>query len=813
MRLIHVKTHNLRHIRLVRKTIAKGPLVLIVSGSRDIVAALTLLFRQDNCRVYHLADFEKKTFPSDYIIFLGEETQLLPILTLAKRCRARVAIITETLDHLSTIQKILIKQFFSDGVDIRIGEVDLGQQGDIVAQKIKQALFSTNPLTPKIIASWGNLPVPPPPVPYPPPPQKHVAKKTTTPRKSKSPKYNLWPVFFSTTALLVLLVAGTSGYFFWRFSNVLQKTRNVYQHLGAGMLTSSEVAETQARIESLQEQYLWVKRLLGPLGSSAPMEDSASALDLSHRAILLARRGVNVAKLAKDTSSSIFANQPVPLLTTLTQIHSELTGTQEDIGEMTQRLSRLEQSSLFQLPLLTPFKKDIRIAIEQLKEASSIITLGKTLLPTLPKLVGLEGKRVYLILLQNNMELRPTGGFIGSYGLVTVDKGHIVNLTIEDIYAADGQLRGHIDPPRPLSKYLFAEHWYMRDSNFDPDFVASAKQAEWFLYKELGSSVDGVIALDLTFAKRVLDAIGGLELPDYDEKITSSNFFLKAQVAIEENFFAGSTRKRDFLSSFGRALLREFSTSKNLSWMRLGHALKRSLDEKHILVSLHEASTQATFEEAGWSGRLLPVRCHKTDLSCTADYSLLVDTNVGVNKANYYLSRSLAHLLSFKNKVVEHLVTVNYTNDSPADVFPSGPYKNYGRWYIPLTAYDMHLSIDGAEFSPTDIDKAVWEDKVVLGFYIEVPVRERREITLRYSLPLSQGPITHAYQLLVQKQAGTDKDPLHLAISEQGAAFLSANFPLKKGETTSFGPPLVNGNAFTYNSDLSVDRVFSLVIK
>jgi hypothetical protein len=87
---------------------------------------------------------------------------------------------------------------------------------------------------------------------------------------------------------------------------------------------------------------------------------------------------------------------------------------------------------------------------------------GRVLAGNLPSILGKDGIKTYLILFQNNMELRPTGGFIGSYGLATFDSGRLTDLTINDVYSADGQLNGHVEPPAPIKDYLGEANWWLQ---------------------------------------------------------------------------------------------------------------------------------------------------------------------------------------------------------------------------------------------------------------------------------------------------------------------------------------------------------------
>jgi len=140
---------------------------------------------------------------------------------------------------------------------------------------------------------------------------------------------------------------------------------------------------------------------------------------------------------------------------------------------------------------------------------------------------GFVGKQTYLFLFQNSMELRPTGGFIGSIGLATFAEGRLVDFSIEDVYTVDGQLKGHVSSPQPILSLLGSEHWYLRDSNWDPDFRESGRRAAWFYEKETGTRVDGVVGVSVPFIVELLAAIGPMALADFNDTITADNFFAK----------------------------------------------------------------------------------------------------------------------------------------------------------------------------------------------------------------------------------------------------------------------------------------------
>jgi len=117
-------------------------------------------------------------------------------------------------------------------------------------------------------------------------------------------------------------------------------------------------------------------------------------------------------------------------------------------------------------------------------------------------ILGGNGPRKYLFLFQNNQEMRATGGFIGSYGVLDIFNGRINKFFIDGIFNPDGQLREKIIPPTPIQKISAA--WSLHDSNWFPDFPVSAEKAIWFYEKTGGPTVDGIITMTPDVMKNCL---------------------------------------------------------------------------------------------------------------------------------------------------------------------------------------------------------------------------------------------------------------------------------------------------------------------
>lgn len=425
--------------------------------------------------------------------------------------------------------------------------------------------------------------------------------------------------------------------------------------------------------------------------------------------------------------------------------------------------------------------------VQQLKEVRDLILRSKKGLDLLPSLLALKDRKSYLVLFQNNSEIRPTGGFIGSYGILTFDNGQFIDFEIKDVYSADGQLKGHVEPPGDLKKYLGEASWYLRDSNWDPDFPTSAARAAWFLEKEIGRVTDGVIAIDLFLAQKVLAAIGEIQIPDYQEKINADNFFERAEYYSEINFFPGSTQKQDFLGNVARVLFEKIKEADQKTWLSLAQNIYPSLMAKDLLIWLPDEQATFLVQQLGWDGGLKSVECLGDEKNCFPDFLMLVEANVGVNKANYFLKRSLNHQIKVEEDgMVEETLVANYQNSSQSEAFPAGRYKTYLRLYTPLDSKLVKIEIKnlatGQVEEVEEVEQQQTYDKQIFGFLLEVPIQESRSVEIVYQLARKLDQKDDFYHFYLQKQPGIEDETFSLWFKPSLGINITANY--QAGQTS-----------------------------
>jgi hypothetical protein len=406
---------------------------------------------------------------------------------------------------------------------------------------------------------------------------------------------------------------------------------------------------------------------------------------------------------------------------------------------------------------------------ENLERIPALIKFLYNIVDVAPKICGMEEQRTYLILFQDNLELRPGGGLIDSYGILKFNLGKITEFSFYDVPSADQQLRGHVEPPFAIRRYLLEKHWLMKDSNFDVDFIQSALSASNFLLTETGQKFDGVIAMDTAFTKEVLRVIGQVNLTDYKKAINEDNFYTLMQSYGQEN---------NFLKSLNEAIIKKI-TNDRVNYFLMAQVISDSLEQKHLLLNFKDE--QNIFTVNGWSSSLWDER--EKGKEFVNDFLGINEANLGLNKVNYFVSRQLFQKVAIgRDGVISEELTINYENKN---TIKKMDYKNYLRIILPegailsevlindspqaiLSAVIDPLIFEKKDFKPPqglEVEKLNEGGKDIVGFLVVIPTGENVKVTLKYSLAknvLALGG--YSYNLKLFKQPGIDSFPYSLSL-------------------------------------------------
>ncbi len=464
-----------------------------------------------------------------------------------------------------------------------------------------------------------------------------------------------------------------------------------------------------------------------------------------------------------------------------------------------------------------------RADVETLDPYLPLLRDGLAAATILPKLLGAEGfgSQTYLILLQNEDELRATGGFITAVGTVTVDRGQMASYTLEDSYAIDDLSKPYLPAPWQLDQYMYSHLWMLRDSNWSPDFPTSATLAEHLYTYTRPHSLDGVIALDQAAIRLLLQGVGPVEVDGATGPVTADNVIAymrsaKAPVSGEALDQEWWRQRKDFMRRLGASLVAKLQLDTGLSWSTLGGAMLQALDERHVLVQLDDPTAAAVLADRRWDGAVRPG---------SADYLMVVDSNLGFNKANAAVETTLAYAIDLSHPdTPTATLTVTHRNPTPgpagckqAPDYGTGSYADliarcywdYLRVYVPAGAKLVEATPQAVpgewmirgEPVPARVDRLDETDGVsAFGTLLVVPLGETVQTIFSFSLPSSVLTVdgsgrAFTYRLHIQKQAGTGAIPIQLDI----------HLPLGVQVTQASPNGAIGDNVWTLDSRLNTD--------
>ncbi len=375
-----------------------------------------------------------------------------------------------------------------------------------------------------------------------------------------------------------------------------------------------------------------------------------------------------------------------------------------------------------------------------------------------------NGPKTYLFVFQNYDEVRATGGFMGTYGVLKIDGGKIQSMKIDSIYDLDGHIYDKIAAPGPFQPDI--QKWGIRDSNWFADFPTSAKKILHFY--ELGAeTADGVIAMSPNFFENVLTLTGPIQMPDYGVTLTSDNFQDIVQFKTSADYDKKLNQPKKFLADLAPVILDKLAGLDKEKMLQLLQMFQTNLNQKQILLYSTDQNLQQKIQGLKFSGEILP---------SDQDYLDIVNTNLGGTKTDLKVKQNASLNISLgRDGRITDTLTISRTNTA------SEINKDYIRILVP--AGSNLISSDGfdagtfeASQSPgykPDPDLLAWDQGVMGGNRVFVRTEsgktefagwtianpgETKTLTLVYTIPykLNLGLLnpTASYSLLFQKQDG-----------------------------------------------------------
>ncbi|MFA6306819.1 MAG: DUF4012 domain-containing protein [Patescibacteria group bacterium] len=474
-----------------------------------------------------------------------------------------------------------------------------------------------------------------------------------------------------------------------------------------------------------------------------------------------------------------------------------------------------------------------------------------SLADSLGNFLGASAAKRYLLVFQNNSELRASGGFIGSFALIDFSKGEIKNIEVPGggSYDTDAGFLKKIKAPEPLS--LVRADWHFWDANWWPDWPTSAEKLAWFYENSDGSTVDGVISFTPTVMEKLLAIIGPVDLQEkYGLTIGADNFFMETQKLAEQK--PDVTREpKKIIGDLMNKIIEELP--KRLTKDNLGplfKAIEESLAGKNILFYFTDEALQAKADDLGWSGRIKDT---------AGDYLNVINTNIAGGKSDRKIKQEIIQQSEIQpdGSIINNLTIRRVHEAIKREPFSGVRNVNWLRVYVPLGSELLEVSgfkpvdkiffdkeMAGLENDPevfaaesqARTDEATGTkiynefNKTVFANWSQLDPGETVEINIKYKLPfkLTAKPepagdnfadqlITKAgavlnpeqknlysYSLLVQKQPGMNSSTITSELKLGGGFAPIWKYPVDLGG---------GADGWLITEDLNQDKIIGIIVE
>lgn len=473
-----------------------------------------------------------------------------------------------------------------------------------------------------------------------------------------------------------------------------------------------------------------------------------------------------------NNSSSTAKNKANSLTNLLDSSQKNLDISLEDIQLANKELKEVNLDSL---PI--EVKEGVASLKEKLPVVEELLKSAVSYSKFLSEILGRDNPRQYLLIFQNNSEMRATGGFIGTYGLLKLYQGEVRNLFIDGVFNADGQLREKIVPPRPIQKISTA--WSMHDANWFADFPTSAQKVSWLYEKTGGSTVDGIISLTPTVVERLLNITGPIDMPEYNVVLTADNFVELVQYKVEVDYDKALNQPKMILADFAPKFIEKLSQLSSEKQKEAMQVIVNALAEKHILIYFKDGQLNDFIRSEGWAGQLL-----ETD----KDYFSVVSSNINGFKTDRVIKETIDHQAEIhEDGSIIDTITITRRHDGGNLKYDwwNRVNANYLRVYVPLGSELLAAEGQSLEsYSPpidylknnfkedalvSTIEKNMTIDKqsgtqiftengkTVFGNWVYVSPGETVTVIYKYKLPfkIDLTKSADSYSLVAQKQSGS----------------------------------------------------------
>lgn len=501
---------------------------------------------------------------------------------------------------------------------------------------------------------------------------------------------------------------------------------------------------------SWQTPLAWQLKVYQPLLKEDLVAEASSIIKLDTLARLYGEQSKQLTEQSGVLMTQVVGQQSLDLPAQLQRFSQLVTQQQSVTNQLAEQLKTLNVEKVS-----PDIKQQVTQLASQLQQDQSNLPALTRVLNAAPSLLGTTEKQTYAVILQDQRELRPTGGFIQSVGKLTFSQGMLTDHSFQSVYELDNKLASQVVPPDEIKRFLGESRWFLRDSNWNADFPTTAKQINFFLQDSTGRPVDGVIGITFEGVRQLLQATGPLDIPELNEQVTDKNLYDRLDFHAETKSVQINGQKLDYVSLLLDKLVTRLATLEPDKLAQLARNWSHALNSQDILLVSLNVPTAKIWQDLGWDGGVIQPTCPSQFVgsACLIDQLYQVDANIGINKVNPYVEKKVVDYVDIKDGVVVHRRTITYRNQAKLDSWPQGQYLAYVKFLLGKTAEIKSLSVNGTPVAKDQLLSYVEQGSPIIGAPIQVPRQKSTTVELVYQLKLPE-KAPFSYFFFNQKQPG-----------------------------------------------------------
>jgi hypothetical protein len=443
--------------------------------------------------------------------------------------------------------------------------------------------------------------------------------------------------------LAVFFVVGSiaSVFFFRHKAAQLIDTQALTLHAGIADLQNFDTLGAEQEFSSLNGSNLSISGLMGKLTSlfQGAGGTLGSFNDLSGQLNTLAQK---IANIQPDVFAFASGARNNNLVADLTSIKNTLAALDADSSQLSGELSLFNNAGSFDgggyLTLRT-----------QIKDAESFLNVF------IPWLSDASSTHHVLMLLENPSEMRPGGGFIGSYADVALSGGAIQSVSVHDVADVDAAFTPNIVPPVPLQ--LEGSRWRPADGNWFFDFPTSASETIGLFERSNlyapSTTFDAAIAISPQVVSDLLSITGPITIAHPSTTFTADNLTVQIQKIVQAGQATSATYPKDILRSLSQAIFQRLASSTPDEQQQLLSDAANWVSNKDAMVYFKNPDIESFVQAYGAGGEV-----DQLPQNFNGDYFALANADINSDKSELSIAQSVSYnaTIGSDGTLVDHIM-------------------------------------------------------------------------------------------------------------------------------------------------------------